>query len=56
MKGAIESESGASENKLDARFYRLTRDGRKLLQTESRGWEQTAALIDRFFALKARDL
>jgi hypothetical protein len=29
------------------RFYRLTRDGRRQLQAETRGWEQTAAIIGR---------
>jgi PadR family transcriptional regulator len=46
----------ASKNNRRARFYRLTRDGRKQLQAETRGWEQTAAIIDRFFAVKAEDL
>jgi PadR family transcriptional regulator, regulatory protein PadR len=56
QEGAIESEWGASENNRRARFYRLTRAGRKQLQTETRDWEQTAALIDRFFTTKAEDL
>jgi DNA-binding PadR family transcriptional regulator len=37
-------------------FYRLTRSGRKLLETETRDWEQTAAIIARFFEVKAEDL
>ncbi len=52
----VASEWGTSENNRKARFYRLTRDGRKKLQAESRGWEQTAAIIGRFFALRAEDL
>jgi PadR family transcriptional regulator PadR len=56
QEGAISSEGGASENNRRARFYRLTRSGRKLLETETRGWEQTAAIIARFFAVKAEDL
>jgi PadR family transcriptional regulator PadR len=56
QEGAVESELGASENNRKARFYRLTRDGRKQLQAESRDWEQTAEIIGRFFALKAEDL
>lgn len=56
QEGAIASEWGASENNRRARFYRLTRDGRKQLQAETRGWEQTAALIDRFVAVKPEDL
>ena len=49
QEGSIASEWGASENNRKARFYRLTRDGRKQLQAETRGWEQTAAIIGRFF-------
>ena len=56
QEGSIASEWGASENNRKARFYRLTRDGRKQLQAETRGWEQTTAIIDRFFAVKAEDL
>lgn len=56
QEGAIASEWGASENNRRARFYRLTRDGRKQLQAETRDWEQTAAIIGRFFEVKAEDL
>jgi PadR family transcriptional regulator PadR len=56
QEGAIASEWGASENNRRARFYRLTGIGRKQLQTETRDWAQTAALIDRFCAVKAEDL
>ena len=56
QEGAIESEWGASENNRRARFYRLTRAGRKQLQAETKDWEQTTALIERFFAVKAEDL
>jgi PadR family transcriptional regulator PadR len=56
QEGAITSEWGISENNRRARFYRLTRAGRKLLQAETKDWEQTTALIERFFALKAEDL
>jgi PadR family transcriptional regulator PadR len=56
QEGSIASDWGASENNRRARFYRLTRDGRKQLQAETRDWEQTAAIIARFFAAKADDL
>jgi PadR family transcriptional regulator len=56
QEGAIASEWGASENNRKARFYRLTKAGRKQLQSETRDWEQTAAIIGRFFAAKAQDL
>src|ERR1700704_1683263 len=56
QEGAIASEGGPSENNRRARFYRLTRAGHKLLATEKRDWEQTAAIIARFFEVEARDL
>ncbi|HXR25906.1 MAG TPA: PadR family transcriptional regulator [Candidatus Binataceae bacterium] len=56
QEGSIASEWGASENNRKARFYKLTRDGRKQLRAETKDWEQTAAIIARFFAAKAEDL
>jgi transcriptional regulator len=56
QEGAIASEWGASENSRRARFYRLTREGRKQLQTETQEWEQTAAIVGRFFEVKPEDL
>ncbi|HEV3277806.1 MAG TPA: PadR family transcriptional regulator [Terriglobia bacterium] len=56
QEGSIASEWGASQNNRKARFYRLTRAGRKQLQAETRDWEQTAAIIGRFFAAKAEEL
>ena len=56
QEGAIASEYGSSENNRRARFYRLTRAGRRQLVAEARNWEQTTALIGRFFTLKAEDL
>jgi len=56
QEGSIASEWGSSENNRKARFYRLTRDGRKQLQAETRSWEQTAGSVGRFFAVKAEDL
>ena len=55
-EGAIASEWGTSENNRRARFYRLTSAGRKQLQAETREWEQTSAIIARFFKVKAEDL
>jgi len=56
QEGAIASERGPSENNRKARFYRLTAPGRRQLQAEARDWQQTTALIDRFFAARAEDL
>lgn len=55
QEGAIDSEWGSSENNRKARFYRLTRAGRKHLQAETQGWQQTASIIDRFLTAKAED-
>ena len=56
QEGAIASEWGVSENNRRARFYQLTRAGRKQLQHETQGWQQTAAIIGRFFETNAEDL
>jgi len=55
QEGSIASDWGASENNRRARFYRLTRGGRRQLVDETREWNQTAAIIGRFFAAKAED-
>src|SRR3981081_4333868 len=56
QEGCIASEWGVSDNNRRARFSRLTRNGRKQLQAETQSWEQTAAIIGRFFVVKAEDL
>src|SRR3981189_3609226 len=56
QEGSIASEWAASANNRKARFYRLPRAGRQQLQVETRDWEETSAIIGRFFALKATDL
>jgi PadR family transcriptional regulator len=55
QEGAVASEWGPSENNRRARFYRLTRAGRKALEAETRDWEQAAAIIARFLAAKPGD-
>lgn len=54
-EGAIASDWGTSENNRKARFYRITRTGRKQLQAEARDWERTSSIMKRFFAVKAGD-
>jgi transcriptional regulator len=56
QEGAIASEWGPSDNNRRARFYRLTAAGRRQLQAETRSWEETTALIARFFEVRAEDL
>jgi PadR family transcriptional regulator, regulatory protein PadR len=48
QEGSIASEWGVSENNRKAKFYKLTRAGRKQLAKETRDWEQTAAILARF--------
>jgi PadR family transcriptional regulator PadR len=48
QEGYIASEWGASENNRKAKFYKLTRSGRKQLEKEARDWEQAASIIARF--------
>ena len=55
-EGSIVSQWGASENNRRARFCRFTLTNRRRLQTETRDWKQTAAIIARFFEVKAEDL
>ena len=56
QEGSIASDWGTSENNRKARFYHLTQTGRKQLKAEAHSWDQTAAIIGRFFAVKAEDL
>src|SRR5215467_12212503 len=54
QEGYINSEWGVSDNNRKAKFYRLTRAGRKQLQKEARDWEQMTAILARFLAPKER--
>jgi PadR family transcriptional regulator, regulatory protein PadR len=44
-QGLIAASWGASENNRRARFYRLTRAGRKRLEEERASWERLSAAI-----------
>ena len=44
-QGLIESEWGESENRRRAKYYRLTRAGRRRFQEEAAGWERLAAAM-----------
>lgn len=48
QEGSISSEWGLSDNNRKAKFYKLTRTGRKQLDKEARNWQQTTAILDRF--------
>jgi transcriptional regulator len=45
--GFIAAEWGASENNRRARFYRLTKAGRRQLEAETETWERMAAAVAR---------
>ncbi len=47
QKGWITSEWGESENKRRARFYSLTKAGKKQLREETAEWERFAGVIQR---------
>jgi transcriptional regulator len=47
QKGWIKSEWGASENNRRARFYEITRAGKKQLGAETESWQRTVAILTR---------
>src|SRR5215510_10293857 len=48
QEGYITSEWGVSDNNRRAKYYRLTRAGKKQLEPEAREWEQTTEILARF--------
>src|SRR6267142_1289994 len=50
QEGYITSEWGVSDNNRRAKYYKLTRAGKKQLEREAREWEQTTAIVARFLA------
>src|SRR6201997_3483056 len=50
QEGYISSEWGTSDNNRKAKYYKLTRAGRKQLEKEAREWEQTTEILARFLA------
>jgi len=52
QEGAIRGEWGTSENNRRAKFYEITKTGRKQLASELSQWEQTIAIVGRFADLK----
>ena len=47
QRGWIASKWGTSENNRRARFYTLTRAGRRQLQRETEGWQRMAGIMAR---------
>ena len=50
QKGWISSDWGTSDNNRRARFYSLTRTGRRQMAVEATVWEQTVAMMTRLLA------
>ena len=50
QEGYISSEWGVSENNRKAKFYTLTRAGRKQLEKQAREWERTTGIMARFLS------
>ena len=48
QEGYIASEWGVSENNRKAKFYRLTRAGRKHVARAAQAWDQTTSILARF--------
>ncbi len=48
QEGYIDSEWGQSDNNRKAKYYRLTRAGRKQLVKEAQEWDQATAILARF--------
>ena len=50
QQGLISAEWGSSENNRQAKFYQLTRDGRKQLAEETKNWERLSTAVARVLA------
>jgi transcriptional regulator len=50
QEGYITSEWGLSDNNRRARYYKLTRAGRKQVERETRQWEEMTDILARFLS------
>jgi transcriptional regulator len=50
QEGYIASAWGLSDNNRRAKYYRLTREGKKQLAREAKEWEQTTEILARFLS------
>jgi transcriptional regulator len=55
QEGYVDAEWGVSDNNRKARFYRLTRTGRRQVEREAQAWDQTTAILARFLKPRAED-
>src|SRR4030095_2373805 len=54
QKGWIKSDWGMSENNRRARFYSITRAGKKQLAKEAKLWERTVSMVNRLLGDRVR--
>jgi PadR family transcriptional regulator len=54
QKGWIKAQWGASENNRKAKFYDISKAGRKQLQAETENWERVSGVIGRLLQLARR--
>ena len=50
QEGLIKSEWGVSDSNRKAKFYKLTKAGRKQIEHDTRQWAETSAIMTRFLA------
>ena len=50
QEGYIESDWGVSDNNRKAKYYKLTRAGRKQVERETKEWERTTEIVARFLS------
>jgi transcriptional regulator len=50
QEGYVASEWGVSDNNRRAKYYRLTRAGKKQLERAAKEWEQTMEILARFLS------
>ncbi|HYL75170.1 MAG TPA: PadR family transcriptional regulator [Bryobacteraceae bacterium] len=50
QEGYVSSEWGVSDNNRKAKFYKLTRAGRKKLENEAKEWKETTDILARFLS------
>jgi transcriptional regulator len=54
QKGRISGAWGTSDNNRKAKFYSITKSGRKQLQTEAQNWERISAVVGRVLRVAER--
>ena len=50
QEGDVAADWGVSDNNRKAKYYRLTRAGRKRIEREAREWQRTSTILGRFLA------